>query len=180
MPKYSVLTPIEKNNVMHVPEGATKEKLMPSVSHGRPIPVDASGFIELSEEDAAHLIHGQVPLYQGKPDPVNGAEFRAKKASDEAAAAASDAAAKKAEYEEFLAFRAGNAKASADATDSIDEVPDAPTIKCVALKDFQFKGEKYKEGEERELTFATIRAMGREKIKVLDVDAYEAAKKDKK
>src|SRR5208337_4683426 len=75
MPKYQVLQPIEKNNVMYVAQGAAA-KLLPSACHGKLIPVDASGEIELSEEEAAILVHGQVPLFQSKPDPVGGAEIR--------------------------------------------------------------------------------------------------------
>ena len=80
MPKYVVKTPIEKADVMYLPAGATTLKQMPSACHGKMIPVDAGGFIELTEEEAALLVHGQVPTHEGKPDPVNGAEFRAKKA----------------------------------------------------------------------------------------------------
>ena len=109
MPKYQVLQPIEKNNVMYVPAGAGGAKLLPSACHGKLIAVDASGEIELTAEEASMLIYGQVPLFQGKPDPMGGAEARAKKAKEEAAAAAAKAAAEKAEYEEFVAFRAAKA-----------------------------------------------------------------------
>jgi hypothetical protein len=109
MPKYQVLQPIEKNNVMYVPSAAGGPKQLPSACHGKLIPVDASGEIELTEEEASILVHGQVPLYQGKPDPIGGAEIREKKAKEEAAAAAAKAAAEKAEYEEFRAFKAAKA-----------------------------------------------------------------------
>jgi hypothetical protein len=109
MPKYQVLQPIEKNNVIYVAKGAAGAKLLPSACHGKLIPVDASGEIELSEEEASILIHGQVPLFQGKPDPIDGAQAREKKAQEEAEASAAKAAAAKAEYEEFVAFRAAKA-----------------------------------------------------------------------
>jgi len=106
MPKYQVLQPIEKSNVLYVPKGSAAAKLLPSACHGKLIPVDASGEIELSEEEAGILITGQVPLFQGKPDPIGGTEIRENKAKEEADAAAAKAAAEKAEYEEFVAFRA--------------------------------------------------------------------------
>jgi len=106
MPKYQVLQPIEKNNVMYLTKGTAVAKLMPSACHGKLIPVDAAGEIELTEEEAGILIYGQVPLFQGKPDPIGGAEVREKKAKEDADAAAAKAAAEKAEYEEFVAFRA--------------------------------------------------------------------------
>jgi hypothetical protein len=109
MTKYQVLQAIEKNNVMYVPKGAAAAKLLPSACHGKLIPVDASGEIELSEEQARILIYGQVPLFQGNPDPIGGAEAREKKAQEDAEKAAAKAAAEKAEYEEFVAFRAAKA-----------------------------------------------------------------------
>ncbi len=110
MPKYQVLQPIEKSNVLYVPKGAATAKVQPSACHGKLIPVDGSGEIELNEEEASILITGQVPLFQGKPDPIGGAEIRENKAKEEAEAAAAKAAADKAEYEEFVAFRAAKAK----------------------------------------------------------------------
>ncbi|MGO8792695.1 MAG: hypothetical protein ACLQVL_35635 [Terriglobia bacterium] len=109
MPKYQVLQPIEKNNVVYVAKGAPAAKLLPSACHGKLIPVDAAGEIELTEEEAGILIYGQVPLFQGKPDPIGGADVREKKAKEDADAAAAKAAAEKAEYEEFVAFRAAKA-----------------------------------------------------------------------
>jgi hypothetical protein len=111
MPKYQVLQPIEKNNVMYIPKGMETAKLRPSAGHGKLIPVDASGEIELSEDEASQLIHGQVPLFQGKPDPIGGTEIRDERAKEESEAAAAKAAAEKAEYEEFVAFKAAKAKA---------------------------------------------------------------------
>jgi hypothetical protein len=109
MPKYLVLQPIEKKNVLYVPSSVAGPKELPSGGHGKPIPVDASGEIELTEEEAGALIYGQVPLYEGKPDPIGGAEIRETKSREEAEAAAAKAAAEKAEYEEFVAFRAAKA-----------------------------------------------------------------------
>jgi hypothetical protein len=109
MPKYQVLQPIEKKNVLYVPSSVVGPKELPSGGHGKPIPVDASGEIELTEEEARGLIYGQVPLYDGAPEPVGGAEIREKKKKAEEEAAAAKAAAEKAEYEEFIAFRAAKA-----------------------------------------------------------------------
>jgi len=110
MPKYQVLQPIEKSNVVYVPKAAEAPRQLPSACHGKLIPVDASGEIELTEEEASILVHGQVPLFQGKPDPMGGTEARDKKAKQEAEAAAAKAAAAKAEYEEFLVFKAAKKK----------------------------------------------------------------------
>jgi hypothetical protein len=109
MPKYQVLQPIEKQNVLYVPGGTVGPKELPSAGHGKPIPVDASGEIELTGEEASVLIYGQVPQFEGKPDPIGGAENREKNAREEAEKAAAKAAAEKAEYEEFVAFRAAKA-----------------------------------------------------------------------
>ena len=108
MPKYQVLQPIEKTNVMYVPAG-TAGKVSPSACHGKLIPVDTSGEIELTEDEASILVSGQVPMFQGKPDPIGGAEGREKRAQIDAEVAAAKAAAEKAEYEEFLAFKAAKA-----------------------------------------------------------------------
>jgi hypothetical protein len=121
MPKYQVLQPIEKNNVMYVSKGAPPAKLLPSACHGKLIPVDASGEIELTEEEASHLIYGQVPLIQGKPDPIGGSEVREKKAREDAEKAAAKAAAEKAEYEEFVAFKAAKAAKKEKAQDAAQE-----------------------------------------------------------
>ena len=109
MPKYQVLQPIEKKNVLYVPSTVMGPKELPSGGHGKPIPVNASGEIDLTEEEAASLIFGQVPLFEGKPEPIGGAMIREKRNKEEAEAAAAKAAAEKAEYEEFVAFRAAKA-----------------------------------------------------------------------
>ena len=124
MSKYLVLQPIEKNNVLYVAKGGAAAKLMPSACHGKLIPVDASGEIELTEEEAGILIYGQVPLFQGNPDPIGGAEAREKKAQKDADAAAAKAVAEKAEYEEFAAFRAAKATKKEKAQDAAQEKAD--------------------------------------------------------
>lgn len=109
MPKYVVLQPIEKKSVLYVPGGTIGPKEYPSGGNGKPIRVDASGEIDLTGEEAGFLLYGQVPLFEGKPDHIGGAEAREKKSKEEAEAAAAKAAAEKAEYEEFVAFRAAKA-----------------------------------------------------------------------
>jgi hypothetical protein len=115
MPKYQVLHPIEKSNVLYLPKAADRPaqeevpRQAPSACHGKLIPVDASGAIDLTEAEASILTHGQVPLFQGKPDPIGGQEIREKKAQIEMEAAAAKAAAEKAEYAEFVAFKAAKA-----------------------------------------------------------------------
>jgi hypothetical protein len=63
MPKFKVLSVIEHNETLYWPEppvGApAPPKMSPSFGHGKPAPVDASGVIELSEDDAK-------PLHVGK------------------------------------------------------------------------------------------------------------------
>jgi hypothetical protein len=115
MPKYQVLHPIEKNNVMYLPHSADRPaqeggpQQVPSACHGKLIPVDTSGEIDLTEAEASILVHGQVPMFQGKADPIGGQEIRENKAQEEAEAAAAKAAAEKAEYAEFVAFKAAKA-----------------------------------------------------------------------
>jgi len=125
MPKYLVLQPIEKNNVMYVPKNAETRKLVPSAGHGKLVPVDASGEIELSDDEASLLVHGQVPMFQGKPDPIGGSEIREKKEKEHAAAAAAKAAAEKAEYDEFVAFKAAKSARKEKAEDSVKEEAEA-------------------------------------------------------
>jgi hypothetical protein len=121
MSKYLVLQPIEKNNVMYVPKGMETTKMLPSACHGKLIAVDASGEIELSDDEASLLVLGQLPIFQGKPDPIGGAEIREKKARKESEAAAAKAAAEKAEYDEFMAFKAAKAARKEKAGDAAKE-----------------------------------------------------------
>ena len=60
MAKYKVLTPVEHNEVLFWPEAAhgASSKESPSFGNGQAIPVDASGTIELSEEQAKPLLVG--------------------------------------------------------------------------------------------------------------------------
>ena len=109
MPKYEVLTPIEHDGTLYLPAQKDAPKTLPGAGHPGLRPVDASGQIELAEEQAAPMIYGQVPLFQGKPDPIGGAQYRAKKDQDEAEQSAAKAAAEKAEYDEFVAFKAAKA-----------------------------------------------------------------------
>ena len=95
--------------MLYVAAAPDAPKQRPSAAHGKLIPVDASGEIELTEEEADGLVHGQVPLFQGKPDPIGGAEMREKKTREEAAAKAAEEARAKAEYDEFLAFKTAKA-----------------------------------------------------------------------
>ena len=60
MPKFKVLRPIEHSLRLYVPEGEDAPEKVRSAASGAEIPVDASGAIELSEEEAAPLKQGQV------------------------------------------------------------------------------------------------------------------------
>jgi hypothetical protein len=60
MPKFKVLRPIEHSLRLYVPEGESVPDQARSAANGAPIAVDASGSIELSEEEAAPLRLGQI------------------------------------------------------------------------------------------------------------------------
>ncbi len=60
MPKFKVLRPIEHSLRLYVPEGEDAPEKVRSAASGAEIPVDASGSIDLSEEEAAPLKLGQV------------------------------------------------------------------------------------------------------------------------
>jgi len=60
MAKYKVLAPIEHNQTHYWPETDKAPKEAPSFGNGQPIPVDASGTIELSEADARQLLVGSA------------------------------------------------------------------------------------------------------------------------
>ncbi len=109
MPKYQVLLPIEHNGTIFVCADTNAPEKARGAGMPGMRPVDVSGEIELTEKEAAPLVHGQVPLFQGKPEPIGAAEFREKKAKKDAEEAATKAAAEKAEYEEFVAFKAAKA-----------------------------------------------------------------------
>ena len=60
MPKFKVLRPIEHNQKLYVPEGQPAPEKVKSFGGGQEIGVDAGGFIELSDKEAAALTAGQV------------------------------------------------------------------------------------------------------------------------
>ena len=62
MPKYEVVQPIETGGKLYIPESGNAPKTVKSFSHGKDIPVDASGLIELSEDEAKALPHAVRPL----------------------------------------------------------------------------------------------------------------------
>ena len=63
MAKYKVVRPIEHNNKLYLPAGEATTGKAKSASHGGDIPVDSSGTIELTPQEAAHFTNGQlVPL----------------------------------------------------------------------------------------------------------------------
>jgi len=65
MAKYKVVRPIEHNNKLYLPAGDTATGTAKSASHGGDIPVDSSGTIELTAEEAAGFTNGQLaPLPQ--------------------------------------------------------------------------------------------------------------------
>lgn len=60
MPKYRVLTPIEHNQTLYLPETNAAPASAKSVGNGRDIRVDGSGTIELDEAQASSLTQGQI------------------------------------------------------------------------------------------------------------------------
>ncbi len=60
MRKYRVLRPIEHNSTRYVGAGSEEGKSATSAGHGGPIPLNASGVIELSESEAAQFTEGQI------------------------------------------------------------------------------------------------------------------------
>jgi len=74
VPKYKVVSVIEHNEKQYWPEppvGAPPApKEAPGFGSGRPVPVDASGSLELSEAEAAHLLRGGAlePMRQPAPE----------------------------------------------------------------------------------------------------------------
>ncbi len=61
MPKYKVLRPIEHNEKLYAPD-SLKDALekVNSSGHGREIPVDKTGVIELTAAEAAAMTLGQI------------------------------------------------------------------------------------------------------------------------
>jgi len=71
MPKYRVLRPIEHNLKLYLPEVPDALPTAKSAGHGQDIPVNGSGIIELSDDEAAGLNLGQIPVDQsGVPVPI--------------------------------------------------------------------------------------------------------------
>ena len=110
MAKYEVLRTIEFGGKLYTPKKSQGPKQMPSGSDGSLIDVDRSGVIELPDEVAAAIVQGQIPLFQGKPDPIGAPAARArlakKKADDDDAALKAN----QDEYQRYQKFEARNAK----------------------------------------------------------------------
>jgi hypothetical protein len=60
MPRFQVLRPVEHNQILYLPPGATAGIKARSAGHGRQIPVDASGTIELDDASARAFTGGQI------------------------------------------------------------------------------------------------------------------------
>ncbi len=58
--KFKVLKPIEHDQILYLPEGDKAPKSAASASHGREIPADASGVIELTANQADAFTAGQI------------------------------------------------------------------------------------------------------------------------
>lgn len=60
MAKFNVLRPIEYNGKLYLKQSSEVPKFVKSAGNGSDIPVDASGVIDLTEEQAAQFTLGQV------------------------------------------------------------------------------------------------------------------------
>ena len=60
MATYKVVRPIERNNKLYLPASIATSGIAKSASHGGDIPVDDSGFIELTTQEAAAFTNGQI------------------------------------------------------------------------------------------------------------------------
>ncbi|HEV2425880.1 MAG TPA: hypothetical protein VGZ29_13710 [Terriglobia bacterium] len=68
MAKFTVLRPIEHNQILYVPQGAAGAARTKSAGNGGDIPVDASGAIELDAAAAETFTGSQVaPFSAGIP-----------------------------------------------------------------------------------------------------------------
>jgi hypothetical protein len=76
MLRYKVLKPVEHNQVLYVPQGATDAVKTKSVGSGAEIAVNASGIIELDPAAAGALSGGQIA-----PMAASGAEASSPKRS---------------------------------------------------------------------------------------------------
>jgi len=65
MAKFTVLRPIEHNQVLYAPQGVTNEVNTKSAGHGGEIRVDASGTIELDAAAAEAFTGGQLASLAG-------------------------------------------------------------------------------------------------------------------
>jgi hypothetical protein len=73
MAKYKVVRPIEHNNKLYLPAGGATTGTAKSASHGGDIPVDNSGIIDLTEQEAEKFKNGQVePVARGGSPPTKG------------------------------------------------------------------------------------------------------------
>ncbi len=70
MPKFKVLRPIEHNGKLHLPEDPHAPKTATSGSHGGEIDVDSTGFIELTEKEAAPMDLGQIEKVKSQDLPA--------------------------------------------------------------------------------------------------------------
>lgn len=60
MPKYRVVTAIEHNQILYLPDTNAALANAKSVGNGKDIPVDNSGTIELNEAQVSSLTQGQI------------------------------------------------------------------------------------------------------------------------
>jgi len=68
MPKFTVLRPIEHNQVLYMPQGATQAVKARSAGNGGEIPVDSSGAIEIDAAIAETFKGSQIaPLAADDP-----------------------------------------------------------------------------------------------------------------
>ena len=78
MPKFKVLAPVEHDQKLYLPKGATVGTKVKSVGNGQDIAVDSSGVIELEDTQAKALGNGQiVPV--SVPDEVRTDSKRARR-----------------------------------------------------------------------------------------------------
>jgi hypothetical protein len=65
MAKFTVLRPIEHDQVLYAPKGATNLVRTRSAGHGGEIPVDTSGIVDLDAAAAEAFSSGQVAPLAG-------------------------------------------------------------------------------------------------------------------
>lgn len=72
MAKYKVIRAVEYNDKLYLPSTFAAEKTpeaATSAGSGREIPVDTSGFIEISNQVAASFTLGQIELLKARREP---------------------------------------------------------------------------------------------------------------